>query len=201
MSIYGYDDVSQFKIGVLDAVNDTFAKHRLYKVAEQKEVEQSEEIIVDCHFPFQKILVPKEIRNYYRGICRLKNEDNEKYICFRNAARMYNRSHFLSISDASMEISFMVASVEALAKCEKKPFTNFVNYYCNDTVNKKDLDLIYAIRSKLFHAGEFSFFEFDFELNPYSDPLFIEFHDYYIRFKSTLRKTITSWVNKNILNK
>lgn len=198
-SIYLRNQVSHFKIGELDAVNDTFKRHRLYKVKDQKNTEQCEDILLECHFPYQKILVPKKIRNYYQGIDKLKKENKEKYICFRNAARLYNKSHFLSISEASMEISFLVASVEALAKCEKKPFTNFVNDYC-DNVDKKELDLMYSVRSKLFHAGEFSFFEFDFELNPYSNPLFIEFHDYYMHFKNVLRKAIISWVNSNVLN-
>lgn len=199
MSIYLSDQVSHFKIGELDAVNDIFKKHRLYKVAEKKNTEQCEDILVECHFPFQKILVPRKIRDYYRGIDKLKREDKEKYICFRNAARLYNKSHSLSGTEASMEISLLVASIEALAKCEKKSFTSFIKDYC-DNVDKKELDLIYSVRSKLFHAGEFSFFEFDFELNPYSDPLFIEFHNYYKHFKNILRKTIISWVNSNVLN-
>lgn len=200
MSIYACNQVSQFKTGALDTVNEIFKGHRLSKLSNQNNIEQCEDIILECHFPSQKIFIPKKIRNYYRGIDKLKKENEKKYICFRNASRLYNKSHFLGVDETSMQISFLVASIEALTKYEKNiSFTEFIQHYC-DNVDRKELDLIYSIRSKLFHAGEFSFFEFDFELNPYSDPLFIEFHNYYIKFKNILRKTIISWVNINILN-
>ena len=47
----------------------------------------------------------------------------------------------------------------------------------NPDANRNELDDIYGIRSKFFHAGEFSFFEYNFALNPYSDPVYKEFQD------------------------
>jgi hypothetical protein len=201
LSIYNDDKVSHFKYGSLEAINKAFEKHRMYKVKDNNNAEFCEEINPECHYISQEILIPKQIRSYYRGIEKLQNDHIEIYKCFRNAARLYNKSHFLGNNDASIEISFLVASIEALAKYSKSPFTNFVTQYFEEDIEKKELDIIYAIRSKLFHAGEFSFFEYDFELDPYSDPLFIEFHKYYMRFKYILRKTIVSWVNNNILIK
>lgn len=110
---------------------------------------------------------------------------------------MYNKSKFLGINDASLEISFLVASIEALAIAEDlvehKNFTNFVMKYSGD-VDRETLDSMYGIRSKLFHTGNFSFFEFDFDVNPYSDPLFLEFSQKYTLYKKILRKTFISWI-------
>lgn len=199
LSIYNDNKISHFKYGSLEAINNAFEKHRMYKVKDNNNVEFCEGIDSECHYISQEILIPKQIRSYYRGIEKLQSDNIEKYKCFRNAARLYNKSHFLGNNEATMEISFLVASVEALAKCSKSSFTDFVTQYFLEEFNKKEIDLIYSIRSKLFHAGEFSFFEYDFELDPYSDAMFIEFHKYYMRFKYILRKTIVSWINQNIL--
>ena len=64
----------------------------------------------------------------------------------------------------------------------------------------EELDSLYGIRSKLFHAGSFSFFEFEFEVNPYSDPMYFEFQRKYILYKSILRKTIINWISSSIVN-
>jgi hypothetical protein len=189
---------SQLKTGNPKAIEETFENHRLYKV-KNNSTEYSEEISEFIHMPDQQIYIPRQIRSFFRGIEKCRKEDREKYIYFRNAARLYNKSHFMGLSEASLEISFLVASVEALAKCEHNPgFSEFIMKYCHD-VDKKDLDAIYAIRSKLFHAGEFSFFEYEVDVNPFSDPLYYEFHNNYFKYKNIFRKSIIYWVKENLI--
>ena len=106
----------------------------------------------------------------------------------------------IGTDDASIEISFIVASMEALSKTEGDiGFTNFVMKYNSDVI-REDLDSLYGIRSKLFHAGSFSFFEFEFDVNPYSDPMYFEFQRKYVLYKEILCKTFVNWILCNIVN-
>lgn len=72
-----------------------------------------------------------------------------------------------------------------------------------DTSNakKSDIDDMYEIRSKLFHSGEFSFFEYDVNMNPYVNPVYEYFADKYTEFRRILRKTIINWIKINITEK
>ena len=69
----------------------------------------------------------------------------------------------------------------------------------NKKANKNDLDSLYGIRSKLFHAGAFSFFEYEFDINPNSNPLYLEFRQKYLIFKSILRETFVNWIKEKII--
>lgn len=195
------DSIIQFKTGEIESIEKTFEKHRLYKVLnENTKGDLSDNgIEIYIHFPNQRIEIPREIRKYYRGITKLIESNTKKYVSFRNACRLYNRSKILNMNDGSMEIAMLVACIEALDKGEvTEGFTNFVLKY-NLDANRNELDDIYGIRSKFFHAGEFSFFEYNFDLNPYSDPVYKEFQDKYIRYKLVIRTAIVNWIKGNIL--
>lgn len=149
----------QMKTGNIESIENVFNTHRIYKIKDKmKKVEEyKEEIDVHPHYSNQQIKIPRQIRNYFRGIDKYKKQSPEKYIYFRNACRLYNKSKIIGRNEASIEISFLVASLEALSKTEGDiGFTNFVMKYNSDS-KKEDLDSMYGIRSKLFHAGSFSF--------------------------------------------
>lgn len=192
----------QMKTGNVASIEKTFSSHRIYKIKDRMKIteEYQEEIDVMVHYPNQPIKIPRQIRSYYRGIEKYKRESPEKYKYFRNACRLYNKSKILGINDASIEISFLVASIEALSKTEDNMgFTNFVMKY-NSDAGREELDSVYGIRSKLFHTGNFSFFEFDFDVNPYSDPMYFEFQQKYVLYKSLLRKAFINWISYYIVN-
>lgn len=192
----------QMKTGNVVSIEKTFSSHRIYKIKDRMKItdEYQEEIDVTLHYPNQPIKIPRQIRSYFRGIEKCKREIPEKYMYFRNACRLYNKSKMLGINDASIEISFLVASIEALSKTEDNMgFTNFVMKY-NPDARREDLDSVYGIRSKLFHTGSFSFFEFDFDVNPYSDPMYFEFQQKYVLYKSLLRKAFINWISYYIVN-
>ncbi|MBM6733543.1 hypothetical protein [Megasphaera stantonii] len=195
----------QLKEGEISAIEKIFSSHRLYKVKkmmqdiENKDDEKTKRIKTEIHFINQPIYIPCELRKFIRGIEKYKKEKFEKYQMLRNACRLYNTSKVLSLQGASIEISFLVISIEALSKIEKEQsFSSFVMKY-NKDASKSDLDALYSIRSKLFHSGNFSFFEFELDINPYSDPLYIEFLDKYVLFKSILRKAFINWIDENII--
>jgi len=192
----------QRRIGNVSSIEETFSKHRMYKIKERmKNIDEyREEIDAEIHYPNQSINIPRQIRNYFRGIDKYEKQDFEKYKYFRNACRLYSKSKVLGQDETSIEISFLVASIEALSKTEGDiGFTNFVMKY-NSEATREELDSLYGIRSKLFHAGSFSFFEFEFDVNPFSDPLYFEFQRKYVSYKLVLRKTFITWVERNILN-
>lgn len=192
----------QTKTGNIESIENAFNNHRIYKIKDKvKNIEEyNEEIDVQPHYSNQQIKIPRQIRNYFRGIDKYKKQNPEKYIYFRNACRLYNKSKILGMNEASIEISFLVASLEALSKTEGDiGFTNFVMKY-NSDASKEDLDSMYGIRSKLFHAGSFSFFEFDFDVNPFSDPVYFEFQRKYDLYKLVLRKTFIDWILCYVVN-
>ena len=188
-------------IGNNAAIEETFSKHRIYKIEKAQTAEEyQEEIDAQVHFLNQPIKIPRQIRSYFRGVDQYKKQCSEKYSYFRNACRLYNKSKILGMNDASIEISFLVASLEALSKTEDAPgFTNFVMKY-NSDASRESLDELYGIRSKMFHSGNFSFFEFDFDVNPYADPLYFEFQRKYVSYKSLLRKAFINWIYQHILS-
>ena len=160
------------------------------------EPEMAEEIMEDLFIFGQKILIPKCIREYFRGISNLEDK-KKKY--FRNSSRLYNISKSIGVNVSSLQIALLVASVESLAKAEGLNYSEFVKEYCQ-SVNKSDVDEMYEIRSKLFHSGEFSFFEFDISMNPYLNPIFEDLSEKYMEYRRIVRKTIITWIVRNVLN-
>lgn len=176
-------------------IEEVFEKHRLEKVP-KSQPEYTEKIMEDLFIMGQKILVPQCIRDYFRGIDNL-DDNRKKY--FRNSSRLYNKSILLGVDESSLQIALLVASVESLAKAEGLNYSEFVKEYCQ-SAKKSDVDEMYEIRSKLFHSGEFSFFEFDISMNPYLNPIYELLSEKYTEYRKIARKTIISWVERNILN-
>ena len=167
------------------------------KVEEKTKPLYSDYISEEVFILGQDIHIPKCIRSYYRGIDDLPPEIRK---AFRNAARLYNKSSILGMDESSFQISLLVASVETLAKQEMLSYSDFVKKY-NPNAKKSDIDDMYEIRSKLFHSGEFSFFEYDVNMNPYVNPVYEYFADKYTEFRRILRKTIINWIKINITEK
>ena len=100
---------------------------------------------------------------------------------------------------SSLQIALLVASVESLAKAEGLNYSDFVKEYCQ-FADKSDVDEMYEIRSKLFHSGEFSFFEFGISMNPYLNPIFEHLSEKYTEYRKIIRKTIITWILRNVMN-
>lgn len=45
----------------------------------------------------------------------------------------------------------------------------------------------------------FLFFEYEFDINPNSNPLYLEFRQKYLIFKSILRETFVNWIKEKII--
>lgn len=201
-----------YKTGDSKNVEEAFLNHRLYKAEENfkknsdnKLIEQEacEEIEIKIHYLNEKILIPKQLRKYFNKINELKNTSYEQYKHFRSACRLYNKSCILGYSGATIEISYLVASIEALSKTEAdntmRNFSKFCKKYCGD-VDRKLIEFAYAIRSKHFHLGEFEFGEYNIDINPSANVEFVKRHKVYTEIKSILRMAIITWINTNLLS-
>lgn len=182
------------KYGNTKHVEEVFEKHRLEKVPKNQAI-YCDEINEEVFIPGQEILIPSCIRDYYRGIEGL---DDKIRISFRNSSRLYNKSTILGTNESSLQIALLVASVESLAKIEGISFSEFVQKYC-ETAKKCDCDDMYEIRSKLFHSGEFSFLEFDINMNPFLNPVYEYMANKYDNYREIARKVLITWVKRNIL--
>ncbi|MCR0205016.1 hypothetical protein MKC66_09840 [[Clostridium] innocuum] len=175
-------------------IEEVFEKHRLEKVP-KIHPEYAEDIQEDLFVFGQKILIPKCIRDYFRGIDNLEDK-KKKY--FRNSSRLYNKSKLIGFNEPSLQIALLVACVESLAKAEGLDYSSFMKEYCQ-FVNKSDIDEMYEIRSKLFHSAEFSFFDFDISMNPFLNPIFEHLSEKYEVYRKLIRKTIITWIIKNVI--
>ena len=184
------------KYGNIDHIEKVFENHRLEKVPDNTKAKYADFIEEDIFIQGQEILIPKCIRKYYRGIDGLSLNTKK---AFRNAARLYNKSAILGMEQSTLQISFLVASIETLASNEKISYSKFMEKY-NPSAAKSDIDDMYEIRSKLFHSGEFSFFEYEVSMNPYINPVYEYMADKYFVYRRILRKTIINWINKNIID-
>lgn len=182
--------------GKPEHVEEVFEKHRLEKIP-KSQPEYRDEINEDLFVFGQEILIPKCIREYFRGIDELN--DNIKK-SFRNSSRLYNKSTIIGMNESSFQIALLAASVESLANAEGMKYSEFMKEYC-DSAKKRDIDDIYEIRSKLFHSGEFSFFEFDISMNPYLNPIFEYLSNKYTEYRKIIRKAIITWIKKNVIKK
>lgn len=182
------------KYGNTKHVEEVFEKHRLEKIPKSQAI-YCDEIKEDVFVFGQEVYIPKCIREYIRGIEEL-DENNKK--AFRNSSRLYNKSTIIGMNESSLQIALLVASVESLSKAERASFSEFVQKYC-ETAKKSDIDDMYEIRSKLFHSGEFSFLEFEINLNPYLNPVYEYLLDKYDEYRSIIRKTLISWIKNNVI--
>lgn len=197
ISITASDEDSENLIesyGNISHVKEILERHRLEKVP-NLQPEYMPDIKEDLFILGQKILIPRCIRKYYKGIEALE-EPIQK--AFRNCCRLYNKSMIIGVNEPSLQIAFFVVCIESLAKAEKSKYSDFMKKYCIEA-SKRDIDDMYDIRSKLFHSGEFSFFEFETNMNPYLNPAFEYFSTKYDQYRKIIRKTIVTWIKSNVI--
>lgn len=186
------------KAGNSDTIEEIFSKHRVYKSKGQKQSLYSEMIEKNIHYMTSEIKIPRQIRKYFKEIRNYRDKEcnYQKYRFFRNACRLYNKSKMCSMICPSLELSLLVAAVETLAKTEDKSFSSFINDYHEGCIKAK-IDDMYEIRSKLFHAGEFSFFEYNINVNPFQNKQYNECTERYIEYKNILRSVFITWIQRN----
>ena len=153
-----------------------------------------------CVDPVQtsKILLPRQIRKYYKGIMHLTGE---KARYFNNCCRLYNIAQTCGVYEPTLLLAYMVSSVECLAKSENLSFSKFMETYLAERYDKELADFLYGnLRSGHFHAGEVFFTEYNLTLDISLDRNYQKKANIYFRSKSNLRQAMISWIEENILN-
>ncbi|WP_342416861.1 hypothetical protein NST83_05380 [Paenibacillus sp. FSL R10-2782] len=182
-----------------DAFLERIFKDREIKKKSSMKNEYSEGSFAQIHNPHNPIKVPKKIRDYFREIKQLEEENIKKYESFRNACRIYLLAKNTEQFNETSAISYMVASVEALGKYEKIGFSEMCKRYLGDDIDLKFLDYLYGnVRSGHFHSGEFAFLEYDVNFNRSMDSLYTKIIQKNREAKSSLRKVLVSWVEENL---
>lgn len=184
-----------------DFLDNVFKKHKIKKTPKNSKSKPSIiPIQKESHFPNTEILLPSDIRKYFKSISEL-DENTRK--AFDASSRMYNLSKTVAKYEATIDKSYKVCAVESLAKADGLGFSDFIKKYNNSLTedDKKLLDFFYSVRSGHFHSGKFYFDEFNTSLLTEIGFSFKMKQDDYFRFDKYLRTTLINWIEKVLLKK
>lgn len=172
----------------------TFLEFKINKSRIQNEYRED----IDCEaISSPIILIPRQIRKYYKGIHELE-ENKLKY--FKNCSRLYNISMTCGADEPTLMLAYMVSAVECLAKTENKSFSEFMKNYSKDEYDKDFVDFLYGnLRSGHFHSGEMFFAEYNVNLDIMFESDFLRKREIYYKGRLCLRKVLIEWIKQNIL--
>lgn len=205
-SLYGFDKEGGFTSGY---IKNSFEKYNYnmqkmfkdFKIEKNKNGnDHAENIDYSTIYSGELVRVPRQIRNYYKGIKELSSS-KEKY--FRNCCRLYNLSLTAGQYEPTLMLAYMVNAVECLAKSEEKnrSFSEFMKKYLDKEYDKELSDFLYGnLRSGHFHSGEMFFTEYNIKLDISLEKGFILMQDRFNKGRNILRKALINWVEKNILD-
>ncbi|MCH7332422.1 hypothetical protein [Acinetobacter modestus] len=187
-----YDTISNS-----DFLEELFSTHKIKKIKQERK-EKPEYIPIDSmpHYPSEEIKIPSDIRKYFKGISNLGEEERKS---FDACCRMYNISLTSGSGIPTLDKSYKVCAIEALAKTEKSSFSDFLQKYSNDDFDKRLTDYFYTVRSSHFHGGKFAFDEFNVNFQREISFSFKEKNADYINFNNYIRIALVNWVKSNIL--
>lgn len=180
-----------------DYLEELFSIHRIKKI-KKKNKEKPEYVPIEPtpHYPNEEIKIPSDIRKYFKGIFNL-GEDERK--AFDACCRMYNISLTSGSSIPTLDKSYKVCAIEALAKTEKSSFSDFLQKYSNDDFDKRLTDYFYTVRSSHFHGGKFAFDEFNVNFQREVSFSFKEKIADYVNFNNYIRTALVNWIESNLL--
>ena len=195
-----------------EILDQKFKKNNLQKI---KNVCRKGEIDESISFYNTNLELISEHIGFYRKVIRYECEHKKEYAYFYNACKLYNAAHCMNTQSATVMLSYLVASIETLAKVENneeytknksdmEKFLVFCEKYYEDECESFDKDFVkylYGnIRSGHFHAGEFSFMEYECNFDLSMDSDFFGMQDIFIRARILLRRIFIKWIKKNILS-
>lgn len=189
-------------------IQEIFSSHRIYKIYGNNSNDLDEKDMIDkisekVHFVNEKLQMPKQMGLLLERLKKMKKDSADKYRNFIKTCRMYNASKLVASISASMEISYLVGTIDSLSHIsdvgEKKSYSQLCKQY-NPRMSKKVSDYAYSIRSSHFHGGKFFFSEYDIEFYSENDMFFSQKIKNYLLIKSELRKVLIFWLKQNLLD-
>lgn len=201
---------------VLCEYNDYLDKiFKNHKIKSKNNIVPVGKLNKNMNFYNSDISIVSECITFFRKLKEYREMESEcDYNFVYNAAKLYNKALSTFENEPTMMISYLVASIEALSKVERKhdyykkeqgdmnKFVAFCKEYSEPDMFDEDLlKYLYGdIRSAHFHAGEFKFFEYNLDLNQSLSNAFFEFRDnIYIKGHECLRGIFINWINSNLL--
>ncbi|RCV88462.1 hypothetical protein DU505_13695 [Billgrantia montanilacus] len=192
LGVQTYDTISNN-----DFLEELFSTHEITrKNCNSKAKPVFKPISESPHYPVEEIIVPTDIRKYFKNISNLEESKKEVFL---SCCRMYNIALTLGRNQPTLEQSYKICSIEALSKFEKLSFSDFMVKYGRDDFDRKLSDYFYSVRSSHFHAGKFYFDEYSMNMQREIAFSFQEKTDDYFNFSRYIRIAIVNWVMSEIL--
>jgi len=189
-----YDTVSNN--GFLE---ELFSTHKITRKNSSSKVKSTFKPISETpRFPTEEIIVPSDIRKYFKKISNLEKSKKEAYL---SCCRMYNIALSIGKNQPTLEQSYKICAIEALSNFEQLSFSEFMVKYSKDDFEKKLSDYFYSVRSSHFHAGRFYFDEYSMNMQREIAFSFKEKVADYFNFSRYIRIAIVNWVTSEILEK
>lgn len=180
-------------------LEELFSKHRITRNSSNSKVKPVfKPISENPHYPVEEIIVPTDIRKYFKNISNLERSKKEAFL---SCCRMYNIALTIGKNQPTLEQSYKICAIEALSKFEKLSFSDFMVKHSKDDFDKKLSDYFYSVRSSHFHAGRFYFDEYSMNMQREIAFSFQEKTDDYFNFSRYIRIAIVNWVMNEILDK
>lgn len=182
-----------------DFLEELFLKHKITRRRNSSKVKPTFKAISEkSHFPAEEIIVPTDIRKYFKNISNLEKSKKEAFL---SCCRMYNIALTIGRNQPTLEQSYKICAIEALSQFEKLSFSEFMIKNSNDDFDKNLSDYFYSVRSSHFHAGRFYFDEYSMNMQREIAFSFKEKTDDYFNFSRYIRIAIVNWVENEILDK
>ena len=192
--------------GMTEDLEDIFLGHRLEERKSNPREFYSEKIEDNIAFNVP-LKIPRQIRQYVRQISemysRVNSNNRAKYQKFLGSCTLYNMAMIYGINEATLMISLMISSIEALAKIDGITFQQFMKKYLGEeNYDKKFCDFLYGtVRSGFFHSGETYFREYECSLDISLLSDYEKRHDDFTSALLLLRRAFIEWISQNLLSK
>jgi len=179
-----------------DFLEELFSNHKIIRKNDNKNKPEFICINETPHYPSHEIVMPSDVRRYFKGIASLFAEKKEAFL---SSCRLYNIALTLGRSQPTASQSYKVCAVETLANFEKISFSEFMIKYSKKYFDKQLCDYFYSVRSGHFHAGRFYFDEYAVN---FQREIALTFHERtadHENFSRYVRIAIINWIRKEIL--
>ncbi|HCE2278578.1 TPA: hypothetical protein NGT22_002410 [Vibrio parahaemolyticus] len=183
--------------------------HNLKRMPKKKELMScgkfNNSIYPHLRFMGDLLCLPSETRKLFS---KLDNSSDEVQEAFNNCCFMYQISSTSGRYSPTVKLSYLVASIEALAQCgssENKHFSNFIRHYAKNEIKVSNiLDFMHGeVRSAHFHSGKFTGGEYKYERDSVITFQSVESRIRDARFRESyrlVRTAIANWINQFIGN-
>ncbi|NRD31030.1 hypothetical protein HQQ92_04280 [Shewanella sp. DC2-4] len=183
--------------------------HKLERMPKKKEIcklgAYHESLHPYLHYVGETLKLPTETRKIFSA---LEKSDQLLQLAFNKCCFLYQQALTAGRYYPTVELSYLVAAIDALTKCESEKlihFGEFIRFYSGADGNVDEfIDFMHGtVRSAHFHAGEFSIGEYSYtrlSTIRYSDVNKRMLEHNYRTCRKLIRNAIANWCQLLIKN-